>query len=122
MGSLEEKLGDILAQKSIAVAGVSRNSKSEAANIIYKKLRDSGYTVYPINPRAEAVEGDHCYADLKNVPERTDGVVICTRPEVVLDIIKDCIELDIKRVWMHRSFGPGSVSEEATELCKKMIS
>ena len=119
MSSLQENVDDFLGQKLIAVAGVSRNSTSEAANYIYKKLRDSGYTVYPINPRAEAVEGDTCYADLKSMPDKVDGVVICTRPEVALDIVEECIELGIKRVWMHRSFGAGSVSEDAAELCRK---
>ena len=119
MSSLQEKVDDFLGQKLIAVAGVSRNSTSEAANAIYKKLRDSGYTVYSINPRAEAVEGDTCYADLKSMPDKVDGVVICTRPEVALDIVEGCIELGIKRVWMHRSFGTGSVSEEAAEVCRK---
>jgi predicted CoA-binding protein len=119
MNSLLEKVDDFLEQKSIAVAGVSRNSSTEAANIIYKKLRDSGYQVYPINPQAETVEGDISYSDLKSVPNKVDGVVICTRPEVALDIVKQCIELGIKRVWMHRSFGSGSVSDEAAELARK---
>jgi predicted CoA-binding protein len=119
MKNLQVKVDDFLAQKSIAVAGVSRNTKSEAANAIYKKLRDSEYTVYPINPSAETVEGDICYSNLRSVPNKVESVVICTRPEVALEIVKECIELDIKHVWMHRSFGPGSVSEEAAELCKK---
>jgi len=119
MNNLQDKVDDFLSQKTIAVAGVSRNSSTEAANIIYKKLKDSGYQVYPINPQAETVEGDTCYADLKSIPGKADGVVICTRPEVSLNIVKECIELDIKRVWMHRSFGPGSVSEEAAELGRK---
>ena len=119
MDNLQEKVDDFLSQKTIAVAGVSRNSSTEAANIIYKKLKDSGYQVYPINPKAETVEGDMCYSDLKSLPLKVDGVVICTRPEISLNIVKECIELDIKRVWMHRSFGTGSVSEEAADLARK---
>lgn len=119
MNSLQEKVDDFLGQKSIAVAGVSSSSTSEAANAIYKKLRDSGYSVYPTNPRTETVEGDSCYPDLKSIPAKVDGVVICTRPDVAKDIVKECIELGIKRVWMHRSFGPGSVSDEAAELARK---
>ena len=86
MNNLQDKVDDFLSQKTIAVAGVSRNSSTEAANIIYKKLKDSGYQVYPINPHAETVEGDICYSDLKSVPNTVDGVVICTRPEISLDI------------------------------------
>ena len=77
MPTLNEIVADFLAQKRIAVAGVSR-SRHNAANMIYRKLRKTGYQVFPINPKVESVEGDPCYADLKSVPEKTDGVVIVT--------------------------------------------
>jgi predicted CoA-binding protein len=117
MNTLREKVDDFLSQKCIAVAGVSRNESPEAANIIYKKLKETGHTVYPVNPNAETVEGDPCYPDLKSTPNRVDGIVICTKPEVANDLVKQCAEIGIKRVWMHRSFGQGSVSEEAADFC-----
>ena len=119
MNTLREKVGHFLSQKCIAVAGVSRNEKPEAANLIYKKLKETGYTVYPINPHAETVEGDPCYTDLKGTPSAVDGVVICTRPEVAMELVKQCAEVGINRVWMHRSFGQGSVSQEAVHYCRE---
>ena len=58
MSTLQQKVDDFLAQKRIAVAGVSRTSQNEAANLVYRKLRDAGYQVFPINPNAETAEGD----------------------------------------------------------------
>jgi predicted CoA-binding protein len=116
VNSLQKKVDDFLSQKSIAVAGVSSTSSTGAANSIYKKLKDSGYAVYPTNPRTDTIEGDRCYPDLKSIPDELDGVVICTKPEVAVDIVKECIEIGVKRVWMHRAFGPGSVSDEAAKL------
>lgn len=119
MNSLQGKVNDFLSQKNIAVAGVSRDEKGSAANIIYKKLKDCGYIVYAINPMADQIGGDPCYPDLKSTPGKVDGVVIVTRPEVSQEIVRECVNLGIKRVWMHRAFGTGSVSDSAREFCLK---
>jgi predicted CoA-binding protein len=118
MPSLKEAVADFLAQKRLAVAGVSRSS-SEAANIVYRKLRDAGYEVFPVNPNAKEAEGAACYPDVKSIPGGVTGVVIATRPEVTTEVVRECADLGISRIWMHRSFGPGSVSEAAVTLCRE---
>jgi len=118
MATLKEAADDFLAQKRIAVAGVSRKG-DVAANGIYLKLRGAGYQVYPTNPNASTVEGDPCYPDLKSIPDGVDGVVIATHPEITRDVVQECIDLGIGRIWLHRSFGQGSVSEEAIQLAKE---
>jgi len=92
--TLNEAVDDFLAQRRIAVAGVSRNRR-EAANYVYRKLRDVGYQVFPINPAAREVEGDACYPDLKSIPGGVDGVVIATRPVVTDQIVRDCAEAGV---------------------------
>jgi uncharacterized protein len=119
MSTLEEAAQDFLAQRRIAVAGVSRKGDT-AANIIYKKLRDSGYDVFPINPLAKEVEGDPCYPDLATIPGGVDGLVIATPPQVAAQLVRDCAELGVHRVWMHRSFGQGSVDDEAVRLAQEL--
>ncbi len=109
---------DFLAQRRIAVAGVSRN-KNEAANAVYRKLRGAGYEVFAVNPNAQEVEGDTCFADLSSVPGGVDGVVIATHPAVSEQVARGCAEAGVTRVWIHRSFGQGSVSEEAVRVCKE---
>ena len=120
MATLDELVTDFLAQKCIAVAGVSR-SRHNAANTIYRKLRKTGYSVFPVNPKIDIVEGDSCYPDLQSIPEKTDGVVIVTRPEVTEQLVRQCADLEIPRVWMHRSLGfmGSSVSESALKFCRK---
>lgn len=118
MPTLEETVGDFLAQKRIAVAGVSRSGR-EAANLIYRKLRSRGYLVFAINPNSEEVEGDICYPDLKSIPGGVDGIVIATHPKVTDQIVRECAELGISRMWIHRSFGNGSVSEAAVDFCRE---
>lgn len=116
MNQHEQKVKDFLSQKIIAIAGVSRDPKTEVGNAIYKKFRSAGYTVYPINPAAEFIEGDKCYPNLSGTPQKADSVFIATNPNVSVEIVKQCIEQGIKRIWFHRSFGNGSFSEEAAKL------
>lgn len=116
MPTLQEAVDDFLAQKRIAVAGVSREP-NQAANGIYRKLRDSGYEVFAVNPKADEVEGDPCYHTLQDVPVSIDGVVIATPPQATDGVVHEAGRLGIKRVWMHRSIGEGSTSDEAVAYC-----
>ncbi len=116
---LKQSVADFLSQKRIAVAGVSRNAAGKAANAIYDKLRQSGYEVFAVNPNTVSIQGSPCFPDLQSLPEKVDGVVIVTRPAATLSLVKACIRQGIPRVWMHRSFGPGSVSEEAVALAEE---
>jgi predicted CoA-binding protein len=113
-----EAITDFMKQRRIAVAGVSR-SRTEAANTIYRKLRDSGYQVFPVNPRAAALEDAACYPELAAIPGGVDAVVVATHPEASLGVVRQCADLGIKHVWLHRSFGSGSVSDAAVSLCRE---
>jgi predicted CoA-binding protein len=119
MNDLDQAIHNFLAQRSIAVAGVSRNGDLPA-NYIYRRLRDVGYTLFAVNPNAESVEGDRCYPDLASIPDGVDAVMIATHPSVAADIVRQCGNLGIRRVWMHSSFGQGSVSDEAVQLCHEL--
>jgi uncharacterized protein len=99
----------------VAVTGVSREAKGHGSNVVYKRLRDRGYEVFAVNPNADEVEGDRCYHDLRSIPDGVDAVVIGTSPAIADETMRECAELGIKHVWMHRGPGAGSVSETATE-------
>jgi predicted CoA-binding protein len=115
MTTIEEAAGEFLASRRIAVTGVSRNPQVHAANAVYKRFRERGYDVFAVNPNAEEVEGDPCYRDLRSIPGGVDAVVIGTRPDHADETMKECAELGIEHVWMHRAFGAGSVSPTAVE-------
>lgn len=113
MATVAEATTDFLAQRRIAVAGVSRSAAGHGGNFIYKALKQRGYEVFAINPNADSVEGDPCYRSLGDVPGGVDGVVIATNANATGAVVDDCVRLGIKRVWMHRSFGGGSVDDAA---------
>jgi predicted CoA-binding protein len=116
MKTVKEAAAEFLANKRIAVTGVSRSSpRDHGANTVFKRLRDRGYEVFAINPNADEVEGSPSYPDLRSVPGGVDAVVIATRPEIADETMRECVDLGITSVWMHRGPGAGSVSVTATD-------
>ena len=115
MPTIREAASDFLAKDRVAVTGVSRNPAGHGSNVVYQRLRERGYKVFAVNPNAQEVEGDPCFPDLASIPGGVDAVVIGTRPETADVTMKECVELGIRHVWMHRAFGGGSVSESAAE-------
>ena len=114
MPSIKDAASEFLANKRVAVTGVSRKPENHGSNVVYKRLRERGYEVFAVNPNADEVEGDPSYRDLHSIPGGVDAVVIGTRPEIADETMRECAELGIKHVWMHRGPGGGSVSKSAT--------
>ncbi len=117
MNELPEQVERFLAGRRFAVAGVSRQ-KSEAANAIFRKLVAAGYEVVPVNPKSSEVEGVPCFPDLAAVPGELDGVVVATPPDAAVEVVRQAAARGVPRVWFHRSFGAGSVSEEAMSAAR----
>jgi uncharacterized protein len=113
MTKIKDAASAFLARKRVAVTGVSRQPKGHGGNIVYQRLRERGYEVFAVNPNAEEVEGDPCYRDLRSIPGGVEAVVIATRPETAEETMRECADLGIEHVWMHRGPGAGSVSPAA---------
>jgi predicted CoA-binding protein len=107
-------------QKNIAVAGISRKPQDAIGNLVYKKFMNAGYNVFAINPFADEIEGMLCYRSLKSLPTKPDAVFISTNSGQSLNVVKECAELGVNKVWFHRSFGQGSYDSQAEKLCKEM--
>jgi predicted CoA-binding protein len=113
---IAEAAEEFLHHKRIAVTGVSRQAEGHGGNVVYTRLRDRGYEVIAVNPHADRVEGDPAYPDLASIPGGVDAVVIATSAQRAPDTMREIVDLGIKYAWMHRSFGAGSVSDEATRI------
>jgi len=110
---IKDAAAEFLAHRRVAVTGVSRTPQTHASNTVYRRLRDRGYEVFAVNPNADEVEGDPSYPDLHSIPGGVEAVVIGTRPEVAEETMRECADLGIEHVWMHRGPGGGSVSQSA---------
>src|SRR5262245_497111 len=114
MKAIKEAASAFLANKRVAVTGVSRTPKTHGSNSVYKRLRERGYDALVVNPHADQVEGDRAYPDLKSIPGGVDAVVVGTRPETAERTMRECVELGVRHVWMHWGSGASSVSPAAT--------
>ena len=125
MAKIDKMVQGFLAQKRIAVVGVS-DKRETGCNMAYTKFKENGYQVYAVNPRISDFNGEPCYPDLKSIPDKPDAVFILASPKVTDQIVQQCVDLGIKHVWMHCMMGTKprlvqsmtSVSQEAVEKCK----
>lgn len=115
-----QTIEDFLDQKHVAFVGVSRDSK-QFANAVYRRLRDGGRVLYPVNPAAEGapLEGDTSYPSLAEVPDPVDGVLIMVPAPLAAGAVQQAVDRGIPRVWLHRGVGPGSVTPGAVALCRE---
>ena len=98
-----------------AIVGASTD-RQKYGNIIYRTMKASGYTVYPVNPRAQAVEGDRCYPSLASLPERPGVVNVVVPPKIGLAVADEAAAAGIARIW----FQPGAESPENTAHARRL--
>jgi uncharacterized protein len=109
---------DFLSQKRIAIAGISRDPRSFSA-MLFKEFCRRGYDVVPVNPNTSEVQGRRSFARVQDIQPPVEAVLLMTSPEATEAVVKDCAEAGIRRVWMHRGTGKGSVSAKAIAFCQQ---
>jgi hypothetical protein len=110
----QNSIDDFLAQKKLALIGISRSGK-KFGNIIFKELKSKGYKIFPINPNVENIQGERCYPSLKALPEQVGGVIVVVPPVQTEKVVHDIVSAGIKQVWMQQ----GSESKSAIQFCKE---
>ena len=113
-----EAIEEFLAQKRIAMIGISRNPKDFSASL-FGELQRRGYDVVPVNPKASEIMGRPSFARVQDIQPPVDGALLMTAPEVTDAVISDCAAAGIRRVWMYRAGGKGSVSEKSLTFCQE---
>jgi len=109
---------DFLAQKRIAMVGVSRDPANFSVKL-FEELSQRGYDVVPVNPNTTEVEGRRCFARVQDIQPPVKAALLMTSPEATEAVVNDCAEADIRRIWMYRATGKGSVSAKAVAFCKE---
>lgn len=107
-------IGDFVSCKRLALVGVSRN-RVKFGHIAYRELKARGYVVYPINRLAGSIDGEKAYADLADLPEHPEAVVLVTPPAQTESVLQQCTALGIRRVWLQQ----GAESETAIQYCSQ---
>jgi predicted CoA-binding protein len=85
--------------KTIAVVGLS-TEKWKASNMVASYLKDEGYRIVPVNPRATEILGEKSYPDLKSIPFPVDVVDVFRPTSEVPAIVESAIEIGAKALWL----------------------
>ena len=113
-----ETIEDFLAQKRIAMVGISREPNSFSVTL-FEELCRRGYDVVPVNPNTAEVLGRRCFARVQDIQPPVEAALLMTSPTVTDTVVSDCAEACIPRVWMYRAGGKGAVSRKAVALCEQ---
>ncbi|SHK37374.1 CoA-binding protein [Tepidibacter formicigenes] len=105
----------MLEKKKWVVVGVTED-KTRYGYKIFKKLKETGYTVYGINPKYSEIDGDKIYSSIKEIPEKVECVNMLVNPKISLKILEDIVDEGIKYVW----FQPGSFNEETIDKAEEL--
>jgi predicted CoA-binding protein len=108
----KNEVTDFFAQRTLAIAGVSRNGK-KFGNAIVKSLKEKGYTVYIIHPSASTIDGEQSYRSIGDLPEPVGGLVIVLHPSETEKMVREAAAAGITRIWMQ----VGAESASAIEYC-----
>jgi uncharacterized protein len=112
-----EAIQNFLAEKRIAMIGVSRDPKSFSVSL-FDELCGRGYQVIPVNPNVPNVKGHRCFARVQDVQPPIAAALLMTSPQATEKVVEDCAEAGIRQIWMYRAGGSGAVSAKAVEYCR----
>ena len=99
-----------MSDPSVAVIGASHDRR-KYGNKAVRAYLESGYTVFPINPKEATIEGLKAYPSLKDLPLPVDFVSLYVPPAIGLKLLPDIAAKQPKEVWLN----PGSESDDLIE-------
>ncbi len=111
-------IDSFLSSRRIAVVGVSRDPK-DFSRAVFRALLERGYDAVPVNPAGVEAEGRPSVARVGEVQPTAEAALLLTPAPATAQVVRECAEAGVRRVWMHRSGGQGAVSPEALALCRE---
>ena len=100
---------------AIAIIGAS-NNRDKYGNKAVRAYLQKGYTVYPINPKEETIEGLKVYKSVLEVPGQVDVASFYIPAQAGMKVIEEIAKKGIKDVYLN----PGAESNELYEKAKKL--
>jgi uncharacterized protein len=118
MNAQAMRADDFLAQRRLAVVGVSRDH-GDFSRGLFRELLRRGYDLVPVNLGGGSIEGLPCARRVQDIAPPVDGALVMTRPAATEQVVRDCAAAGVPRIWLHRGIGPGAVSEAAVAFCRE---
>ncbi len=92
---------NFLQPKRFAIAGVSRNPK-KFGRMVYNDLKKNGYTLFPVNPNMQEIDGEKCYATIRDLPEDVKHLLIATPQKETDTVLREAVQKGITHVWVQQ--------------------
>ncbi len=116
--SSKQSIDSFLSCRRLAVVGVSRDPK-DFSRAVFRALAQRGYDALPVNPAGGEAEGRRAFGRVGDVHPPPEAALLMTPPAATAQVVRECAEAGVRRVWMHRGAGPGAVSPEALAFCRE---
>jgi uncharacterized protein len=100
--------------RTIAVVGASRHEE-KAAYAVPLQLKLHGWRVIPVNPYAERIWDEPCYAQLSDIPEPVDLVNVFRPSDQAAAVVRDAVAIGAKAVWLQQGIVSAQARQIATE-------
>lgn len=110
--SIEEEI--LNSRRVVAIVGLSPKPDRPSYRVA-SYLKEQGYRIIPVNPRAREILGEVCYPDLSSIPEAIDVVDVFRRSKEVLVVVEEAIKIRAKALWMQE----GMINEEAAARARE---
>lgn len=117
---MNQTIEKFISGKSFVLAGVSKDSR-KFGNAILKELVSRGFTVYPVHPSLDSVEGVKCYRSLDLVVEFTQSLIVCVKPENAVSVVKEAAAAGFKSVWLQQGCGTEEVRAAAEKAGLEVV-
>ncbi|MBN2180973.1 MAG: CoA-binding protein, partial [Sedimentisphaerales bacterium] len=107
--------------QSVAIVGASRQ-KGKVGYEILANMIEAGYPgeIYPVNSKAEEIEGLKCYPDLISIGEVPELVILVIPAKVVPAVMEQCVKIGTKSVVIITA-GFKEVGKEGKALEDKVV-
>lgn len=116
--SVREAIAAFLGAKRLAFVGVSRNPR-DFSRSLWAELRKRGYDLVPVNPNATEIDGEKCFARVRDIAPPVEGALLMTPASLTDEALRDCAAAGVERVWLYRAAGKGAVTPGALEFCEQ---
>lgn len=114
----KQAIDSFLSCRRIAVVGVSRDSK-DFSRQVFRAFVERGYDAVPVNPAGGEMDGRRAAVRVAEVQPPPEAALLMTPPAATDEVVRECADAGVKRVWMHRGGGAGAVSPTAVGFCRE---
>jgi predicted CoA-binding protein len=115
--TVKQRIDEFLDHRRFAIVGVSQKPR-HFSRVLFSEFKKKGYQPVPVNPSAQNIDGQVCFASVSQVSPPVDTVLVMTPAGVTPGVVEDCAAAGVKLVWMYRATGAGAVNAEAIKACE----